>query len=74
MSKSRKISSALALVRRVSNLRNVDVGIYRSDTLGRGIKFFAADVLGAVNNLTLQICKVDNVEIDNTQSPHPCRG
>ena len=59
--------SALSLVRRVSNLRTSTLGLIAAMRSRGGVELLAADIVGAVDNLALQIGEIDNIEIDDAR-------
>ena len=64
MSKSLKISSALALVSMVLCLTTFMFGLRRFQHHLRRNRPWPADVVGAVDDLPLQVAGVDDVEVD----------
>ena len=44
---------------------DIDVWIHFAQSVARRFHFFAADIFGSVQNLPLQIAKIDIVKIDN---------
>ena len=53
---------------------DADLGIERLDSVLRGIELRPADVGRAVDDLTLQVAEVDNVEVDDAESADTRRG
>src|ERR1051326_4268828 len=51
-----------------------DRGIYVAQSVSRRIQLFAPDVFCAVQNLALQIAKIDIVEIDEAELSNSSRG
>jgi hypothetical protein len=49
-------------------LHNLHVRIDRQKTVGRAVQFGASDVFCAMQDLPLEIARVDRVEIDDPQS------
>src|SRR5262249_61123613 len=47
-----------------------DVRIHVAQTITRGIQFSSSDVFRPVQNLSLQIAKIDIIEIDQTELPN----
>ena len=70
MSKSRKISRALALLSRVSKRAELDMRIDGRQLLGRRLQLGAAHVLRGVQHLALQVGVIHHVEIDHAEGSH----
>ena len=59
--------------RRVERLDS-DLGIESPDAVARRVELRAADVGRAMDDLPLQVAEVDDVEVDETERAHACRG
>ena len=68
------MSRALALVSMVSCLTTLSAGLRASELFFGGVELFAADVLGGVDDLALQVAGVDDIEVDQAERADAGRG
>ena len=61
------ISSAFCAGQTGLEFADLDIRIDGRDGLGGRVQFLSADIVRGVDDLALQICEINNIEIDNTE-------